>query len=106
MNGQSTNALVGPLDSDVAIQSRIFTIRGAQVILSRDLAELYDVEVKNLHRQVKRNPSRFPADFVIHIAPGEIEGLRCQNVTSTTKRVRPHWWGREWWSRLLLRRVS
>ena len=82
MNGQNTNALVGPLDADAAIKSRIFTIRGAQVILSRDLAELYDVEVKNLHRQVKRNPSRFPADFVIHIAPGEIEGLRCQNVTS------------------------
>ena len=82
MNGQSTNALVGPLDADDTIKSRIFTIRGVQVMLSRDLAELYDVEVKNLHRQVKRNPSRFPADFVIHIAPGEIEGLRCQNVTS------------------------
>ena len=82
MNGENTNALLCQLDSDDIIKSRIFTIRGVQVMLSRDLAELYDVEVKNLHRQVKRNPSRFPADFVIHIAPGEIESLRCQNVTS------------------------
>ena len=44
MNGQSTNALVGPLDADVAIKSRIFTIRGVQVILDWDIAQLYGVE--------------------------------------------------------------
>ena len=69
-------------DGDDFIKSRIYTIRGVQVILSRDLASLYDVEVKYLHRQVKRNAKRFPADFVLHISPDEANDLRCQNVTS------------------------
>ena len=64
------------------IRSRIFTIRGVQVILSNDLAPLYDVEVKYLHRQVKRNANRFPSDFVLHLSPEETNALRCQNVTS------------------------
>ena len=64
------------------IRSRIFTIRGVQVILSIDLAPLYDVEVKYLHRQVKRNANRFPSDFVLHLSPEEANALRCQNVTS------------------------
>ena len=64
------------------IRSRIFTIRGVQVILSNDLAPLYDVEVKYLPRQVKRNANRFPSDFVLHLSPEEANALRCQNVTS------------------------
>ena len=68
-------------NSDV-IRSRIFTIRGVQVILSSDLAPLYDVEVKYLHRQVKRNANRFPSDFILHLSPEEANVLRCQNVTS------------------------
>ena len=67
---------------DGFIKSRIFTIRGEQMMLSSDLSQLYDVEVKHLHRQVKRNPSRFPSDFVLHLSPDDIKGLRCQNVTS------------------------
>ncbi|MBQ8113923.1 MAG: ORF6N domain-containing protein [Kiritimatiellae bacterium] len=69
-------------DEDDFIKSRIYSIRGVQVILSSDLASLYDVEVKYLHRQVKRNAKRFPADFVLHISPDEANDLRCQNVTS------------------------
>ncbi|MBO7207285.1 MAG: ORF6N domain-containing protein, partial [Kiritimatiellae bacterium] len=46
------------LSNSDLIRSRIFTIRGVQVILSSDLAPLYDVEVKYLHRQVKRNANR------------------------------------------------
>jgi hypothetical protein len=69
-------------DGDDFIKSRIYSIRGVQVILSSDLASLYDVEVKYLHRQVKRNAKRFPADFVLHISPDEANALRCQNVTS------------------------
>ena len=69
-------------DGDDFIKSRIYSIRGVQVILSSDLASLYDVEVKYLHRQVKRNAKRFPADFVLHISPDEANDLRCQNVTS------------------------
>ena len=67
---------------DGFIKSRIHTIRGEQMMLSSDLAELYDVEVKYLHRQVKRNQARFPPDFVLHLSPDELKGLRCQIVTS------------------------
>lgn len=77
-------AMVEPevMMGDEAIKSRIFTIRGVQVMLSNDLATLYDVEVKYLHRQVKRNEKRFPSDFVMHLSPEEANVLRCQNVTS------------------------
>ena len=68
--------------NDDFIKSRIFTVRGVQVMLSSDLSYLYEVEVKHLHRQVKRNAARFPSDFVIHLTPEEVKGLRCQNVTS------------------------
>ena len=70
------------LSNSNLIRSRIFTIRGVQVILSTELAPLYDVEVKYLHRQVKRNANRFPSDFVLHLSPEEVNTLRCQNVTS------------------------
>ena len=42
------------------IESKIFTIRGQQVMLDRDLAELYQVETKNLNKAVKRNLHKFP----------------------------------------------
>lgn len=45
------------------IENRIFTIRGIQVMVDRDLAELYEVEVKRLNEQVKRNIERFPESF-------------------------------------------
>ena len=72
---------MAPLDDD-SIKSRILTIRGVQVMLSSDLSLLYEVEVKYLHRQVKRNANRFPSDFVLHLSPDEANALRCQNVTS------------------------
>ncbi len=75
------NAVAAALNDDF-IKSRIFTIRGEQVMLSSDLSSLYSVEVKYLHRQVKRNANRFPSDFVIHLSPDEAKALRCQNVTS------------------------
>lgn len=45
------------------ITSRIFTIRGEQVMIDRDLAEIYQVQVKRLNEQVKRNSERFPESF-------------------------------------------
>jgi len=45
------------------ISSRIFTLRGEQVMIDRDLAELYNVVTKRLNEQVKRNRERFPSDF-------------------------------------------
>lgn len=45
------------------IQSKIYTLRGVQVMLDKDLAELYDVETKRLNEQVKRNIERFPERY-------------------------------------------
>ena len=67
------------------IKRRIFTIRGRQVMLDSDLADLYGYEVKNLNRQVKRNIRRFPKDFMFQLAQNEMEILRCQNVTANVK---------------------
>ena len=65
--------------NDDFIKSCIFTVRDVQVILDRDLATLYGVEVKYLNRQVKRNIERFPADFMFQLSKEEC--LRCQIVT-------------------------
>lgn len=48
---------------DDSIKTKIYTIRGMQVILDRDLAELYGVETKVFNQAVKRNENRFPSDF-------------------------------------------
>src|SRR5690348_16485196 len=46
------------------VSSRIYTLRGAQIMLDSDLAEIYKVETKTLKRAVRRNIERFPADFM------------------------------------------
>lgn len=53
------------------IQSQIFTLRGKQVMLDRDLADLYNVEVKRLNEQVKRNIKRFPIEFRFQLNDAE-----------------------------------
>ena len=64
------------------IRSRIYEIRGRKVMLDRDLAELYHVETKQLKRQVKRNLTRFPEDFMFELSYEENDTLRCQIGTS------------------------
>lgn len=49
------------------IQNRIYEIRGYKVMLDFDLAEMYQVETKNLKRSVKRNIERFPIDFMFEL---------------------------------------
>jgi hypothetical protein len=63
------------------IQSRIYTIRGAQVMLDEDLAALYHVETRVLNQAVKRNKNRFPEQFCFQLTVGEYERLRSQIVT-------------------------
>ena len=53
----------------------IVPLRGRQVILDRDLARLYQVEVAQMNRQVKRNIERFPEDFMFQITKEEHEQL-------------------------------
>ena len=52
------------MELTVIIQSKIYEIRGQQVMLDRDLADLYGVETKVLNQSVKRNIERFPDDFM------------------------------------------
>ena len=66
------------------IQRRIMSVRSIQVMLDRDLAALYGVEVKQLNRQVKRNIERFPADFMFQLTKEDC--LRCQIGTLNGKR--------------------
>ena len=67
-----------------SIESKIFNIRGKQVMLDRDLAVLYGVETKVLNQAVKRNLERFPEDFMFQLTHDEC--LRSQIVTLNTKR--------------------
>ena len=58
------------------IENHILLLRGCKVILDNDLADLYEVEVKQLKRQVRRNIDRFPADFMFELSHQEYESLR------------------------------
>jgi hypothetical protein len=63
-----------------AIKSRIYRIRGKQVMLDRDLAALYDVPTFRLNEQVKRNQRRFPEDFMFCLTWEETASLTSQNA--------------------------
>ena len=72
-----------PIAAD-AIRSRILTIRGVQVILDRDLAELYGVTTGALNQAVKRNKNRFPERFMFQLTKEESENLKSQSVISSS----------------------
>ena len=57
------------------IQNMIYTFRGKQVIIDRDLADLYQVQTKRLNEQVKRNSGRFPAEFCFKLSDKEKDEL-------------------------------
>ena len=61
-------------------------LRGHKVLLDVDLAALYGVTTKRLNEQVKRNRSRFPADFMFQLTPQEVASLRSQIATSNRGR--------------------
>ena len=67
------------IDYNTKIEERIFTIRGKQVMIDKDLALLYGVETKRLNEQVKRNIERFPEDFMFQLTMEEC--LRSQIAT-------------------------
>jgi len=54
---------------DEVIMKKIFMSRGSKVMLDRDLADLYEIETKQLKRAVRRNISRFPQDFMFELSP-------------------------------------
>lgn len=69
------------------LKSKIYIIRGVQVMLDADLAEIYGYETKNFNRQVKNNIERFDADFRFQLTDEEVAQLsRCKNFTLNTGR--------------------
>jgi hypothetical protein len=64
------------------LETRIHTIRGLSVLLDSDLAVLYGVSTKALLQAMRRNPERFPSDFMFQLTNQEVGLLRSQFVTS------------------------
>lgn len=71
-------SVMGSLNNE--IQSRIYVIRGVQVMLDRDLAMLYHVETRTFNQAVKRNEERFPENFRFQLTSEEHKVLLSQNV--------------------------
>jgi phage regulator Rha-like protein len=69
------------------VERRILSIRGQNVIIDADLAELYGVETRALNQAVRRNIDRFPEDFAFRLSSEEFKNLRSQTVI-------PSWGGR------------
>ena len=69
---------------EIVIENLIYEIRGKQVMLDSDLANLYEVETKQLNRQVKRNIERFDEDFMFQLTDLEYQNLKCQIGTSSS----------------------
>ena len=64
-----------------SLRNKIYTIRGQQVMLDFDLAEIYGYTVSAFNQQVKRNSDRFPADFMFKLTPEELpDSLKSQIV--------------------------
>jgi len=72
----------------------IYEIRGQKIMLDRDLAGLYGVELRALNQAVKRNIERFPVDFMFQLSPSEWDFLRSQfviaNFNYSKVRFLPH----------------
>jgi len=75
------------IEKNQDIQSKIYTIRGLQVMLDRDLAKLYEVETKVFKQAVNRNIDRFPQDFMFELTKEELENWRSQFVTSNSDKM-------------------
>ena len=78
------------MDSEITektIETKILTIRNQQVMIDRDLAELYGTETKVLNQAVKRNIERFPEDFMFQLNEEEFINWRSQFVTSNSDKM-------------------
>jgi hypothetical protein len=79
--GEKTRSL--ELIAAPAVEKRILVVRGRQVMLDEDLADLYGVETRVLVQQVRRNEKRFPADFMFQLSGQEFGDLKSQSVISS-----------------------
>lgn len=65
------------------IEGKIYEVRGQNVMLDFDLAELYEVETKVMNQAVKRNSERFPERFMFRLTQEEWETMRSQIATAS-----------------------
>ena len=75
------------------VENRIITIRNAQIIIDRDVADIYGVTTKQVNQAVKNNPEKFPEGYIIYLTDSEKEELvknfdRFKNIRHST--VNPH----------------
>ena len=68
------------------VESMILGIRGVNVILDADVADLYGVETKRINEAVKNNPDKFPEDYMFVLTYEELQALRSTNSTSNVLR--------------------
>lgn len=66
---------------ETRLESLIHVVRGRRVMLDSDLARIYQVSTKRLNEQVRRNPRRFPDDFMLALTKDEAASLRSQTAT-------------------------
>lgn len=76
-----------PTGPTADIENKIYVIRNQQVMIDRDLAEIYGVETRRLNEQVKRNRDRFPTDFCFQLNELEFEKWRSQFATSNSDKM-------------------
>lgn len=72
---------------DETLLNRIYKIRDQKVMLDKDLAELYDVKPIRLREQVKRNPERFPLNFMFQLTPEEALNMVSQNAIPSKQQL-------------------
>ncbi|PQA82522.1 DNA-binding protein [Limnohabitans sp. TS-CS-82] len=81
------------IPTEKSLTALVYFVRGEKVFIDADLAMLYGVETSALNRAVKRNPDRFPADFMFQLDAQEWENLRCQIGIASShggRRAAPH----------------
>lgn len=73
------------MESIVEVKNLIYEIRGQKVMLDSDLADLYEIETKNLNKAVKRNIERFPSDFMFQLTEQEWKDFKVRFQFGTSR---------------------
>lgn len=81
MENEINNLVVQDNISNEEIKNLIYTIRGKQVMLDSDVAQLFNYETKDLNRNVRNNIKRFPEYYCFQLTEEEYKSLRCKNFT-------------------------
>ena len=71
-----------------SIESKIVQIQGLQVILDRDVAELYGVETKRINEAVRNNPDKFPEGYILELSSADWQNLKSKFSTSSWGGIR------------------